>query len=424
MAASSCCTKLFDRNGSQVREFGKGDPYIRDLKHTTGHVAGISTALWLPNDTDRFLTASEDGTLRIWHMGYRQKSEYVVTVKSSVAGSGGRSPVTSAEFSNDFLLTGSSDGSIKVWDTKNLTSNSAYPIGTVSKAHVFGEKISSLAFSKDSNIFASRCTDGTVKLWDKRSLNVSLNVFEDLPTIHAETSVIFSHDKILTGTANGISILDPNNPEIRRNIQKSSASVTLAWNEKTDQILVGSADGKIEVLFDEERGGNGNGKGVFLMRKSASASRIDGEADISAGEIYNSSGTGLYDKSSSARAPSKRKLDKIRSDPIKTHRPELPSFGPGQGGKIGSNVTQNIMKSVLKDTSRDVDPRAALLSYAEKAAKNPKFVTTAYQETQPDPILDPSLLDKEVAIEEEKKRKLEEVERLKAEKEKINNRFK
>ena len=50
----------------------KGDPYIRDLKLTTGHVAGITTALWLPHDSDRFLTASEDGTLRIWHMGYRQ----------------------------------------------------------------------------------------------------------------------------------------------------------------------------------------------------------------------------------------------------------------------------------------------------------------------------------------------------------------
>ena len=422
MAASSCCTKLFDRNGSQVREFGKGDPYIRDLKHTTGHVAGISTALWLPNDTDRFLTASEDGTLRIWHMGYRQKSEYVVTVKSSVAGSGGRSAVTSAEFCNEILATGSSDGSIKLWDTKNLTSNCAYPIGNLTKAHVFGEKISSLAFCpKNSNSFASRCTDGTVKLWDKRNLTVPVNVYNDLPTIHGETCVIFAHEKLLTGTAAGISILDLNDSEIRRNISRPSASVTLAWNEKTEQILIGSAGGKIEVLFDPEMG---NGKGVLLMKQSASASRIDGEVDISAGEIYNSSGTGLYDKSTSVRAPSKRKLDKIRSDPIKTHRPELPSYGPGKGGKIGSNVTQTIMKSVLKDTSRDVDPRAALLSYAEKAAKNPKFVTTAYQETQPFPILDPSLLDKEVAIEEEKKRKLEEVERLKAEKEKINNRFK
>lgn len=422
MAASSCSAKLFDRNGSQVREYGKGDPYIRDLKHTTGHVAGISTALWLPNDTDRFLTASEDGTLRIWHIGYRQKSEYVTAVKSSVAGSGGRAAVTSAEFCDEILLTGSSDGSIKLWDTKSLTSNSSYPIGNLTKAHEFGEKISSLAFSpKNSNIFASRCTDGTVKLWDKRNFTCPVNVYKDLPTIHGETSVIFANDKILTGTSEGVSILDLNSSKIRRNVSRQSAAVTIAWNEKTEQILIGSADGKIEVLFDSEMG---NGKGVLLMKQSAADSRIDGEVDISAGEIYNSSGTGLYDKSASARAPSKRKLDKIRADPVKTHRPELPSYGPGQGGKIGSNVTQTIMKSVLKDTSRDIDPRAALLSYAEKAAKNPKFVTTAYQETQPVPILDASLLDKEVAVEEEKQRKLEEVERLKAEKEKINNRFK
>ena len=418
MAASSCCTKLFDRNGSQVREFGKGDPYIRDLKLTSGHVAGISTALWLPHDSDRFLTASEDGTLRIWHMGYRQKSENVIVVKSSVAGTGGRSPVTAATFSSDLLLTGSADGSIKLWDSNNLTSNSAFPIGSISKAHVIGEKICSLAFSRESNQFASRGTDGTVKLWDRRNLASPVNCFENIPTMHPETCVIFSHDKIITGSTEGLVILDPIDAEIRRILPRSSPVVSLAWNDRTDQILLGSSNGSIEVLYDPDAG---NKKGVLLMKQSAATSRLYGEADISAEGFYSSQGTGIYDPST--RAPSKRKLDKIRSDPIKTHRPELPSFGPGQGGKIGSNVTQTIMKSVLKDTSRDVDPRAALLSYAERAANNPKFVATAYQETQPEPVFDVSLLDKEVAIEEEKRRKLEEVERLKAEKERINNRF-
>ena len=419
MAASSSCAKLFDRNGSQVREFGKGDPYIRDLKHTTGHVSSITTALWLPHDTDRFLTASEDGTLRIWHMGYRQKSENVVVVKSIVAGTGGRSAVTSAEFSDEFLLTGSADGSIKLWDAKSLSSKSALPIGTVSKAHLAGETISSLAFSTASNSFASRSTDGTVKLWDRRNLSGPVRIYEDLPTIHAETSVIFAKDLILTGTSEGIVILDPNDNGIRRTVKSSSSIATLAYNKRTEQFLAGSANGSIQVFYEPE---SGNKKGVLLMRQSASSARVDGEADIVVGAVYTSKGSnsdGLNE-----RAPSKRKLDKIRSDPIKSHKPEIPSFGPGQGGRIGSNVTQTIMKSVLKDTSRDVDPRAALLSYAEKAAKNPKFVSIAYQETQPDPMLDSSLLDREVAVEEEKKRKLEEVERLKAEKEKISSRFK
>lgn len=422
MAASSCCTKLFDRNGSQVREFGKGDPYIRDLRHTTGHVASITTALWMPNDIDRFLTASEDGTLRIWHMGYRQKSENVIVVKSSLAGSGGRSAVTSAAFSDEILLTGSADGSIKLWDTKSLAGNSVLPHETISKAHVTGEKISSLTFSKKNfNIFASRSTDGTVKLWDRRKLTVPTQVYENLPTIHAETSVIFANDAILTGTSDGIVILDPQDCTARRTLPRSSPVVTLAYNERTEQFLAGSANGSVEVIYDSEAE---NRKGVLLMRQSAAVTRMDGEVDISAGAIYSSKSGGSDSSASASKAPSKRKLDKIRADPVKTHRPELPSYGPGQGGRIGSNVTQTIMKSVLKDTSRDVDPRQVLLSYAEKAAKNPKFVSTAYQETQPETILDASLLDKEVAIEEEKKRKLEEVERLKAEKEKISNRFK
>jgi WD repeat-containing protein 70 len=427
MAASSWCCKLFDRNGSQIREYGKGDPYIRDLKHTTGHVAGISTAIWVPNDPDRFLTASEDGTMRIWHIGYRQKSEVVIPVKSSVSGTGGRSAISAAVFSNDFLLTGSVDGSIKLWDSSALMSAGSVPMGTVSDAHLKGEKITCFAVSHaNPDSFASRSTDDTVKLWDRRNFKCPVQTFCDLPTIHSETSLVFAAKdaRLLTGTATGIAVLDPLNSTTRTIIPSASAIVSLAWNERTEQLLAGSTAGTIQVHFDPEMG---NGKGVLLMRKSASAARIDGEVDISADSLYNNScgGIGQFDSVASAsRAPSKRKLDKIRSDPIKSHRPEMPSFGPGQGGRIGSNVTQTIMKSVLKDTTRDVDPRAALLSYAERAAKNPKFVATAYQETQPDPLLDPSLLDKEVAIEEEKQRKLDEMERLKADKEKINARFK
>ena len=420
IGASSCCAKLFDRNGSQVREYCKGDPYIRDLKLTTGHVASLSTAIWLPHDDDRFLTASTDGTLRIWHIGYRQKSELVIPKKSTVAGTGGRSAVTAAAFSDNFLLTGSADGSIKLWDSKGILGGANYPVGNISKAHVMNEKISSFAVSQgNSDNFASRCTDGTVKLWDRRNFSTPIRTFSNLPTIHSETSVIFAHDKLLTGTSEGLVILDPMDEKVRKLLPRDSAVVSLAWNERSDQFLLGSANGNIEVLYDDSF--NSNKKGIHLMKQSAATSRINGEVDISTSELYNSQSG---ESSGNLRAPSKRKLDKIRADPLKTNRPELPYTGPGQGGKIGSNVTQTIMKSVLKDTSRDVDPRAALLAYAEQAAKHPKFVTTAYQETQPDPMLDASLLDKEVAVEEEKRRKLDEVDRLKAERERINNRFK
>lgn len=357
-------------------------------------------------------------------MGYRQKSENVLVVKSSLAGTGGRSPITAAAFSSDQLVTGSADGSIKLWDSRSITSHSASPVGSISKSHSLGEQICSFAFSKDSNRFVSRCTDGTVKLWDKRNFTSPVKLYENIPTLHSETSVLFAHDKIITGSSAGLVILDPNDSSLRRTIPSTSPVVSLAWNERTDQFLLGHSNGSVAVLYDPEAGtgaGAASKKGVHLMKQSAAASRVNGEADISSGGLYGSQGAGTNEQT--ARAPSKRKLDKIRSDPVKTHRPEMPCYGPGQGGKIGSNVTQTIMKSMLKDTSRDVDPRQALLSYAEQAARNPKFVTTAYQETQPEPVFDASLLDKEVAVEEEKRRKLEEVDRLKAEKERINNRF-
>lgn len=417
MAASSSCAKLFDRNGSQVREYGKGDPYIRDLKHTTGHVAALISATWLPHDSDRFLTASEDGTMRIWHIGQRHKSEFVIPVKSSLAGSGGRSPLTSIAFDHsDSLVSASLDGSIKLWDTRTLLSNCPLPAGSISNAHQVNQTISSLSFNPQNvHVFASRSIDGTVKLWDKRKLSggESVCIFSDLPTIQGETDVLFIKEKIFTGISGGLAILDPSDPLTRRIIPRKSGVVSLIWNQKTDQIVTGSSDGSLEVFYSPQ---SGNGKGVLLMKQSTSASRLYGEVDITAAELVS--------KSSSTRAPSKRKLDKIRADPVKSHRPEVPVTGPGQGGRIGSNVTQSIMKNILKDTSRDVDPRAALLAYAEQAAKNPKFVTTAYQETQPDPMLDASLLEKEAAVEAEKQRKMEQMEKLKADRERISDRFK
>ena len=88
----------------------------------------------------------------------------------------------------------------------------------------------------------------------------------------------------------------------------------------------------------------------------------------------------------------KRKRDKDRMDPRKSRRPELPVTGPGRGGRVGASATQHVVQNLVRDTTRDVDvsnnlyfhfillvllpsiqPREALLRYAEVADKDPQW---------------------------------------------------
>jgi len=46
-------------------------------------------------------------------------------------------------------------------------------------------------------------------------------------------------------------------------------------------------------------------------------------------------------------------------------------------------LAQYVMQSCNKNTQRDMDPREALLRYADESAKNPLWVAPAYKKTQP-----------------------------------------
>jgi hypothetical protein len=84
----------------------------------------------------------------------------------------------------------------------------------------------------------------------------------------------------------------------------------------------------------------------------------------------------------------KRKQEKMRSDPVASHRPEMPLSGPGKGGKVGSNLTQHVLTDVVKDRLREEDPREALLRYAEVTEKDPQWISPAYKQNQPKAMYD------------------------------------
>lgn len=54
---------------------------------------------------------------------------------------------------------------------------------------------------------------------------------------------------------------------------------------------------------------------------------------------------------------------------------DLPVTGHGKGGRVNMNQQQAVIKTFAKDTTRDEDPREALLKYAELAENDPLWVS-------------------------------------------------
>ena len=63
VCGSSTQPAILDRDGRRLTSLMKGDMYIRDMRHTKGHVAACTTGKWHPSDHNVIATASEDGTV-------------------------------------------------------------------------------------------------------------------------------------------------------------------------------------------------------------------------------------------------------------------------------------------------------------------------------------------------------------------------
>ncbi|KAI0236779.1 hypothetical protein L0F63_001833 [Massospora cicadina] len=372
--------KLFSREGQEVVKFIKGDPYLRDLRNTKGHVSALTCGQWHPFDRDCLLTASQDNSIRIWEASNPIKHRDIIIVQSKQRG--GRSPVSAATFSHDGeLVAGASqDGSLSLWPAKGPYTR---PSSTIVDAHQYNSDTSSLVFSKNNHHLVSRGGDDTVKLWDVRNFTKPLLQANNLLNMNTETNVVFSPDEKLIVTGVGVKrgegfgqlvFLERTSLEVVRTINVTQASVVkVVWHAALNQIVVGSGDGSITMYYDPVRS---------LRGAKLCVSRQPRKRHIDEFEIQRP----IMTPNDPPIRISKRQRDKLRSDPVATRRPDPPASGPGRGSKVGSNFTSHIMKQIIKDTSRDEDPREALLRYAKEAEDNPLFINQAYKKNQPKPI--------------------------------------
>ncbi|KAF9480451.1 transcription factor [Pholiota conissans] len=379
--------KLFDRDGEEMATFVKGDPYIRDMKNTSGHVGELTSCAWHPKDPKLFITSSADSTIRIWDLDNKRKQKTVIVVRSKERGA--RTKVTACNYSPDGNLIGGAclDGALHMWQTK---SNFVRPNMTIENAHVKGSETGSVVFSVDRRTVLTRGGDDTVKLWDLRAFKKPLAIHSGLNTLYPSTNAVFSPDDkyVITGagsTTKGgqgrLVIMKKDGLEEVKSLAVDTTPVKVAWHSKINQIVTGLSNGQIVVLYSPET--SLNGAKLLLSKGPPRKVTIEDVSDaLAAPTILTPHALPMFRDLDPGRG-TKRKREKERMDPKKSRRPELPVTGPGRGGRVGASATQHVVQNLVRDTTRDVDPREALLRYADD--KDPQW-TKAWTANQPAPV--------------------------------------
>ncbi|CAG8770743.1 41787_t:CDS:10, partial [Gigaspora margarita] len=315
-----------------------------------------------------------DGFEIIWDVENKRKQKHVLVHKSKERG--GRSAITAACYSLDskFLAGAAQDGSLFLWGANGPYTR---PSHMIEKAHQSHSETSSIIFSRNNWSMVTRGGDDCVKVWDVRNFKSAVAQAKELTSFNAETNVTFSPDErmIITGTATKkgegygkLVMMDRESLEIVRTMSITKSSVIrVLWHSRINQVVTGSADGLVHVFYDPAISVRG---AKLCVVKEPKRRAID-DYEINRPIIAPHSLSMFRDDRPKS---TKRKREKLRKDPVASRRPDLPVNGPGKGGKIGSSLTQHIMKELIKDTTRDEDPREALLKFAEISKSDPQWI--------------------------------------------------
>ena len=158
---SSLQPTLYSRDGILLTEFTKGDMYLRDMRHTKGHVAEVTSASWNPHNRDQFISASADSTVRIWDVNSKWQHTALMIIRGKGVGIGQRTKITACSYSPDgkWIGAAATDGTVHLWGANGPYNR---PSSSVD-GHVRQTETSGITFSHDGNYMVTRGGDDTVK---------------------------------------------------------------------------------------------------------------------------------------------------------------------------------------------------------------------------------------------------------------------
>ena len=386
--------RVLNRDGDTICEFVKGDMYLRDMHNTKGHISEITCGAWHPTDPDVCATAATDSTIRIWDVKNPRKQKEVIVHKSRAAGSAGRTRITAIAWGStpegkSLLVAAAFDGSIVMWEGEGPHHR---PTAEIRDAHIKDTWTGGLDISPDGRLVVTRGGDDTIKLWDTRKFKQPVTTVSHPSTSgqYQTTNIRFSPTgtNIITGSETGdLHILNPATlrPELVTPVTPGSAVITVAWHQKLNQIITGSANAETHVLYNPNIS-NGGAKAVML--KAPKRRHIDDDPNLTMDLTHGMSGDAIIvpggplpsSASFAARHPTVGLTASGKSrDP---RRPHIPATTPFAKTNPDAGFVKN---SIPLSSMRDEDPRAALLAYQDKAKNDPLF-TNAWATTQPKTI--------------------------------------
>ena len=385
--------KIFSRDGEELKEFVKGDMYLRDMHNTKGHISEITTGTWHPVNRNLCVTAGTDSTLRIWDVNMPLKQKDVIVHKSRAAGSAGRTRMTAVKWATttqggkNLLVAAALDGSLVMWDGDGPYTR---PAAEIRGAHTADTWTGGLDISADGRNVVTRGGDDTIKLWDTRKFKQPVNVVSHQSTSdqYANSDICYAPNSssIITGSSDGqLYILNPATlkPELVTPVTIGSPLNTLLWHKRLNQIMTGSANASMHVLYNPNTSTKG---AAMVMSKAPKRRHVDDDPNLTTDLSQGLSGDALISNSSSNLQPGTSYTSRHPTigltvsgksrDPRRPHIPAATPFAKSQPD------AQHVKDSVPLSSMRDEDPREALLKYAEKAEKDPIF-TNAWKQTQP-----------------------------------------
>ncbi|KAK4621217.1 hypothetical protein CLAFUW4_06670 [Fulvia fulva] len=387
--------KIMSRDGEILTTFVKGDMYLRDMHNTKGHISEVTTAAWHPTDRTLCVTAGTDSTLRIWDVNNPRSQKEVIVHKSRAAGSAGRTRMSAVVWGspmqrgNNVLVGAAYDGSLVMWSGEGPYSR---PAAEIRDAHTRDTWTSGLDISADGRLVITRGGDDTIKLWDTRKFKTPVTTVAHPSTSsqYSTTNIQFSPNSanIITGSETGhLHILNPATlrPELITPVTPGSPLITVNWHPKLNQIITGSANASIHILYNPTTSHNG---AKTVMSRAPKRRHIDDDPNFTTDMAHGISGDAIITPGGSvpntasfaSRHPTVGLTASGRSRDLR--RPHVPQVTPfAKGNPDEKYVKENIALSSL----RDEDPREALLRYADKAEKDPMF-TNAWKTTQPKTI--------------------------------------
>jgi len=421
VGTTSAQPMVLDRDGREIIQFAKGDVYVTDMSRTIGHTATITDVAWHPLERDIVMTASIDGSARLWNLASgatafkKLKCDKVYRAKNA---RGIRTAVTACAFhpSGRELCLGTADGSIQIWDSIKVKSR---PDRVLYDAHGAGRPVTSVGYNYDGSRLVTRSADDTTaKVWENRKLSRSANpvlLAGGLPSLFDGSNCAFSPDgKVLVagtsvepprknkvaemeGATGGrgtirfyrvpvdasVSSTEVQEPMMELDAAAPGASIVkVAWHPKLNQIFVGASDGTCRVFYDDRLSSKGSlvsmAKGV--RRKDDLSLLLEsrapqGSSGLGESQIIAPHSLPMYrDEKQSA---GKRKREELK-DPVKSKRPQAPEGGVKTGGQTSASVnfTQFVVKSTIRNKNiAGKDPREELFKYSEGKS----FSSKAYE---------------------------------------------